>query len=49
MSEVLFETHEIYIWEFCALFHFSDSVRYVFIVQDLVSESQATDSVILLS
>jgi hypothetical protein len=49
MSEILSETHEIYIWEFCVLFLFSDSVRYVFVVRVLVSESQATDSVILLS
>ena len=47
MSESLSETHEIYIWEFCVLFFFSDSVRHVFIVRVPVSESQVTDSVIL--
>jgi len=47
MPEALSETHEIYIWEFCVLFLFSDSVRYVFIVRVLVPDSQATDSVML--
>ena len=36
MSETLSETHEIYIWEICVLFLFSDSVRYMFIVRVLV-------------